>query len=704
MFHTMRLRTKLLVGIQAILLLQFVVTGGFTLMTFLSRTRNSTERELEQDWGRARSYIEELKHTLYTEIYELRFILKDTQAMEAPENHMRNLIRNYMSMTDADRILLLDEKKNTLADERAGIAQAQSLPPQLIDPSHFRFPRNEFIATTDDDGSVALYLITGTTLILPDERKYRLYLIANMDKGLIDELFEKTRTVNAFFVGNRFIASSASEFDLDNGDQRRFRTVHIGNDPYKVFSQPISHDIPEKVFLVSFKSLSEEGLSIRPVLLSYLLAFLLALSASLFLAAWIMARMISPFSRLNHWLHIYMDTGNVTPLDIRSRDEVGFLAGAFHTMITTLIDEKRIISEQLDQIGFLHAYSERIMNNIKAAIIVTDTTGVIEFSNTYFLELTGTDFTFLIGERASRVIGRHFSLRTGDSAPDDIPLDRDAVIEGLKLEKEGSTAMFFTAKIRPIMLSGNRRGSLIVLEDTTASESFWKGMMIADKVTSLGLLSAGMAHEINNPLGSILSHVDYLKAVETTQEKIASLTWIESETKRIAAIIQRILAYSAPRNGLKRLADMNALVRQALDVLKFTLEKRGLRVSLELDEDIPPVSCAPDELNQVILNIVLNACQACAKGGEISISTRRSGGVVRLSILDNGAGMDPAHLKNIFDPFFTTKPANEGSGLGLSICYAIVTRAGGEIRVNSSPGRGTEVEVTLNVHERSYRR
>jgi signal transduction histidine kinase/HAMP domain-containing protein len=701
MFHSMRLRTKLLAGIQAILLLQVAVTGVFTLMTFLSRTRNSTERELEQDWRRVKSYMEELKHALYTEIFELRFILKDGPAMAAPEKYMRGTIRNYMSMTEADRILLTDGRGKVLVDEWAGISRADSLTADLIDPLQFRFPRNQFIAETDKNGTTGLFLVTGTTLGLGDGSRYHLYLVNNIDKGIIDKLFEKTGTVNAFFAGNRFVASSASEFALDNRDPRQFRTVHIGNDPYKIFSRPISYDIPEKVFLVSFKSLSEEGLAIKPVLLSYLLAFLLALAASLFLAAWITGRMISPFSRLHNWLHAYMDTGKMTPLDIRSRDEVGFLTGAFHTMVTTLIEEKRIISEQLDQIGFLHAYSERIMNNIKTAIIVTDTTGAIEFSNTYFLELTETDFTSLIGEKLSRVIGRFFSLRTGDRTPDDIPLVHDEVIEGLRLQKAEGSVMFFTAKIRPIVLSGNRRGSLVVLEDTTAAERLWERMMIADKVTSLGLLSAGMAHEINNPLGSILSHVEYLKAVETKPEKLTSLSWIESETNRIAAIIQRIRAYSAPRNGEHRIADLNSLVRQTLDVMKFTLEKRKLRVCLELGKDILPVSCAPDELNQLILNIVLNACQACADGGEISVSTRSTDGRARLTISDNGVGIDPAHMRNIFDPFFTTKPANEGSGLGLSICYAIVTRTGGEIRVDSSPGRGTEVEVTLDVHERS---
>ena len=114
--------------------------------------------------------------------------------------------------------------------------------------------------------------------------------------------------------------------------------------------------------------------------------------------------------------------------------------------------------------------------------------------------------------------------------------------------------------------------------------------------------------------------------------------------------------------------------------------------------------CPPDELKQVVLNIMLNACEACADGGAIRVGTRADGtGRAYLTVADNGVGIDPAEMKNIFDPFFTTKGARQGNGLGLSICYAIVKRAGGDIRVASTPGKGTEVEVMLRVHERADR-
>jgi signal transduction histidine kinase len=279
------------------------------------------------------------------------------------------------------------------------------------------------------------------------------------------------------------------------------------------------------------------------------------------------------------------------------------------------------------------------------------------------------------------------------------------VLEGLTLTRSGEPPLRFTAKVSPLALSGGARGSLVVLEDVSASERLWERMMIADRITSLGILSAGMAHEINNPLGSILSHVSYLKAVERGRDKLDSLTWIESETNRIAALVRRIRAYSAPAPAPAvahdARADLGAVSAETLDVLRFTLEKKRIALSVDLGDGLPAVACPADELKQVVLNILLNAVDACAEGGTITVSTGRGpGGTARLLVTDDGAGIAPEDVKSIFDPFFTTKAASDGNGLGLSICYAIVKRAGGDIRVSSSPGKGTEVEVMLRVHER----
>ena len=125
---------------------------------------------------------------------------------------------------------------------------------------------------------------------------------------------------------------------------------------------------------------------------------------------------------------------------------------------------------------------------------------------------------------------------------------------------------------------------------------------------------------------------------------------------------------------------------------------------MDLADALGDVLCPPDELKQVVLNILLNACEACAEHGAISLGTSRGAeGRTMLTIVDNGVGINASDLGSIFDPFFTTKFATQGNGLGLSICYAIVKRAGGDICVSSTPGKGTKVEVALRVDEHTDR-
>jgi signal transduction histidine kinase/HAMP domain-containing protein len=701
----MRLRTKLLTGILVTLLLQIAVTGTFTLASFLSGTRDSMETDLRRDWDRARANVEELKHRLYTDIYHLRFSLQTGQVATASGDSLQEVMRYFISLTNADRIILADDPGTVVVDVRAGIGQAaDDFPFARLHPDDFRFPRNQFVAATDRTGVLRLFLVTGATVDTRGGAVRHLYLITDVQKSLSEANWESTGTDIAFFVGKVPVGSASALRSFETEGPLRGRAIRFGDNPYSVYSRPLSADLPEKLYLVSSRSLLAERIYVRSVLLSYLTAFLVTLAASLFLAAGITAPVIAPFSRLSQWLHRYMDTGEVGELAIRSRDEIGFLAGAFHEMVSTLIRENGIIADQLEQISLLHAYNERIMNSIQAAVVVTDAGGAVEFCNSYFAGLLATDFTALQGRPFRGVLERCMTLRGGRLDETSFPLDRESVIEGLEMARQDGQPLHFTAKISTIALSGSRRGSLIVLEDITAAERFWAGMTIADKVTSLGILSAGMAHEINNPLGSILSHVNYLKAVEREGDKLDSLSWIESETNRIAALIARIRAWSAPTGSREARADLNQVTGETAEVVRFTLARRHVSLSLDLAPGLPAVVCAPDELKQVILNILLNACEACEDGGAIRMRTARDGdGRALLSVEDDGVGIDPAYMKSIFDPFFTTKMATQGNGLGLSICYAIVKRAGGDIRVASVPKKGTNVEVVLCVHERSDR-
>ena len=635
----MRLRTKLLIGILLTFLLQIAITGTFTLTSFLFKTRSSMESDLAGDWDRARAYVEELKHRLYTDLYQLRFFLRQDQAAAASPASLRTMMGSFISLTNADRIVLVDDPGVIVVDQQARLTDSlDELPVAFLNPRDFSFPRSQFITMWDRPGVIRLYLVTGTSFPSSTGGVRHLYLVTDVDKNMVQGIWEKTATEVAFFVGTRpVVDASWQPFDPDS--PLRSRVVRLGNVPYSVFSRPLSADVPEKIYLVVFRSMLAERLYVRSVLFSYLTAFLITLAASLFFVAGFTSLTISPFTRLSQWLHRYMDTGEVGRLDIRSRDEIGFLAGAFHGMVSTLIKEKQVITDQLDQISVLNAYNERIMNAIPAGIIVTGAEGAIEFCNGYFADLVGCDVEMLKGRVLRDVMEISFTARGGDPAGNALVLDGDTVTEGIRLDRIDGQTLHFTAKASAIALAGGRHGFLVVLEDVTTSERFWSKMTIADKVTSLGILSAGMAHEINNPLGTILSHVNYLKAVEKEKDKVDSLDWIETETNRIAAIIKRIRVYSAPGARRDMHADLNRTAEETVAILRFTLEKKRLSLAMNLGEIGAAVVCPSDELKQVVLNILLNACEACPEEGAIRLCTARepAGGAV-LSVSDRWGG------------------------------------------------------------------
>jgi signal transduction histidine kinase len=234
--------------------------------------------------------------------------------------------------------------------------------------------------------------------------------------------------------------------------------------------------------------------------------------------------------------------------------------------------------------------------------------------------------------------------------------------------------------------------------DITATERLWNRIMVTEKVSSMGLLSAGMAHEINNPLGSILSHIGYLKTVETDDEKIDSIKWIESETRRIGDIVMKVLTFSRASESYNEPSDINNIINEVIDISKFSIRNRMIEIKKKLyKEESLLSSISKDEFKQIFLNLFLNATQAISDSGVVTIETKRDTDCILIIISDSGHGIKAEDLKNIFNPFFSTKTLKNTSGLGLSITYSIIQKAGGDIEIASTPEEGTIVKVKLPV-------
>jgi signal transduction histidine kinase len=219
----------------------------------------------------------------------------------------------------------------------------------------------------------------------------------------------------------------------------------------------------------------------------------------------------------------------------------------------------------------------------------------------------------------------------------------------------------------------------------------------AEKLAALGTLAAGLAHELNNPIGIMSSRIEVMlmEGASLAPEVREDLEVLHRQTQRVARITQGLLTFARTSAGEREPIDLNHIVRETLLLAERQIAKGGVTVTVELAPDLPTILGDADTLQQVVLNLVTNARDALESGGEMRIATarRERERMVELVVADTGHGIAPDDLGRIFDPFFTTKQT--GTGLGLSLTHGIVREHGGTIDVESSPGRGTRFVLTF---------
>ena len=230
-------------------------------------------------------------------------------------------------------------------------------------------------------------------------------------------------------------------------------------------------------------------------------------------------------------------------------------------------------------------------------------------------------------------------------------------------------------------------------------------MLQKQKLDSLGALAASVAHEINNPLSGILNYAQLLKRTERGSSRIF-VDEIEREAKAVATIVRSLLHFGRADETTAVAVEVREVVENTLTLVRTLLDKENITIRVQLDEDMPVIVCRLQQLQQVLINLVMNARDALHRRAasrtddkEIVIRLKNqpkpTGDHVTLEVIDNGDGFDEATAERIFDPFFTTKPHGEGVGLGLSISHGIVAAHGGRLSCKSDPGLSTEFLVEI---------
>jgi two-component system, NtrC family, sensor kinase len=233
----------------------------------------------------------------------------------------------------------------------------------------------------------------------------------------------------------------------------------------------------------------------------------------------------------------------------------------------------------------------------------------------------------------------------------------------------------------------------------------------ADRLANVGQLAAGLAHEMNTPLGSISAHaeesldlLEHLRNSRLTRQQIDDLRLrllaIMRQANRCSRITTRLLQFAQPRHAVSAVSHPEQVIAEVIDLFKPSAQEKGIHLDELAQGSLPDAPIGPAELEQLLVNLVQNGIDACKHGDIVRVEASAGDGKLRLIVTDTGCGIPAETLSRIFDPFFTTKPVGHGTGLGLSACHGIVRSAGGSIEVESAPDQGTRVIVLLPIGAR----
>jgi two-component system, NtrC family, sensor kinase len=384
--------------------------------------------------------------------------------------------------------------------------------------------------------------------------------------------------------------------------------------------------------------------------------------------------------------------GKTVDGDFLSSDDVelvqtiaGYVAVALdNAQLYTSLEQKAL------EIARLKDFSENIVESLNVGVLAVDLGGIVESWNTRMEQLFGVS--------RQDAVGRQLRALLPEELASEIAARRDEEqISGIYKHRLHHQGKYLTlnVSITPLVSkSGERIGRLLLFDDVTQRERMEEQMSQTEKLTSLGLLAAGVAHEVNTPLAVISNYIQMLaKQMPEGDPRQGIIDKIVKQTFRASEIVNNLLNFS--RTGAGELADIdvNRVVEETLSLVAHPLKTSQIHVVKQLSEPLPPVRGSANKLQQVFLNLFLNARDAMPTGGMLEVRTAAHNGSIEVEVADTGAGISREHINRIFDPFFTTKANGRGTGLGLSVSYGIIKEHAGKIDVRSTPGKGTSFHV-----------
>jgi PAS domain S-box-containing protein len=421
-----------------------------------------------------------------------------------------------------------------------------------------------------------------------------------------------------------------------------------------------------------------------------LVVTLLMLVAALVFGAWLAGRITRPLARLvGQTKLVAQENFEASFVPHPSRDEIGLLSKSFASMVQRLRQSR-------DHLYALTEFRENLVRSIPVGVISVDREAIIRSINPAQERLSGVEAERVVGQAIWAVFDPERGARN-DPLFDQLRrvLDRgetvDETLDDTPTPFTDETRLRYRIHIAPLRdRKGQVDGAVILQEDLSEQARLEVQLIRSEKLSSVGVLAAGVAHEINNPLTTILGYAKLLlEGREAEDPDYSALDLVADEARRVQEIVRNLLDFSRQETGEVVPTALNELVERTLNLAAPDLRKRGIEVERELGEDLPAVLADPRRTEQVFVNLVTNAAHAMNSGGTLTVRSGHTSGhraAVFAEFRDTGHGIPAEILPRIFDPFFTTKEPGEGTGLGLAISQRIMLDQGGEIEVESKTG------------------
>jgi PAS domain S-box-containing protein len=349
------------------------------------------------------------------------------------------------------------------------------------------------------------------------------------------------------------------------------------------------------------------------------------------------------------------------------------------------------LEQKAVQIERLKDFSENIVESLNVGVLAVDLDGAVESWNTQLERLIGVPRYEAVGRKLEDVLPSDLMAEIAARAGD----DHISSLYKFRMRNGAGRNLVVNISIAPLVgKSGDRIGRLILVDDITQRIRLEEQMVQTEKLTSLGLLAAGVAHEVNTPLAVISNYIQMLaKQLPSGDPRHQLIDKVVKQTFRASEIVNNLLNFS--RTGAAEFTEvnLNTVVEETLSLVAHPFRTARVQVSRNMQRELPPMLGSNNKLQQVFLNLFMNARDAMPSGGMVEVRTASHNGSVEIEITDTGSGIPNEDLHRIFDPFFTTKSSGRGTGLGLSVSYGIIKEHSGKIDVRSTQGKGTSFRL-----------